>query len=216
MAGQVEGGRPSRHANENWLELLRDGLTFDLLGLDPGPPVDSVSARFRFGSISANVEDATEAVGLFPGPHLVKGAHTVPVLRTLIGIAADLIRTYGAVRAVLWTPSQCILAPDLFVQLASEWQDGGPFPAPGLVGFNFEPDGALVTHGLAFLVGRELRIETGFAGNRIEVSRLGSRIIDTLVGHAPVEFPQRYSWPGLPEVVLSDDPEAKLVRAQPS
>ena len=203
-----------KRTNDNWVELLRDGLTFDLIGLKPGPAVDKAEVRHRFGSVSANVEDATEAIGLYPGPHLEKGAHTLPVLRTLLGIAADLATAFDSVRAVIFAPSGCVLAPDLFIKLVADWQDGGPFPSPGLVGFAFNSERELRTDGLAFVIGRELALDPYLAGDRVEGARLASRLVDVLVGQGSIDLPARFDWPGLPEVELANDPDANLIRAR--
>ena len=213
---RTSGARaPNKRTSDNWVELLRDGLTFDLIGLKPGPAVDKAEVRHRFGSVSANVEDATEAIGLFPGPHLEKGSHTLPVLRTLVGISADLAGAFDAVRAVIFTPSGCVLAPDLFIKLIADWQDGGPFPSPGIVGFTFTAERELRTDGLAFLAGRELALDAELAHDSVEAARLASRIVDVLVGQGPIELPTRLEWPGLPGLELFEDASANMIRACP-
>ena len=62
----------------DWLELLLDGLTFDLRGLAPGPAMVAPEVAYRFSCDVDCLADA-EAVSLRPGPHIAAGAHSLPV-----------------------------------------------------------------------------------------------------------------------------------------
>ena len=56
------------------VELLRAGMTYDLLGAAPGPAFGVPLSRHRLG-LSAEVAEADcEALALQPGPHLASGA----------------------------------------------------------------------------------------------------------------------------------------------
>ena len=72
-------------------ELLLDGLTFDLVGLPPGPALPTPGIDYHFNCEAAGL-DRTEAFGLFPGPHIASGLHSLPVLRTLLRLGAALAR----------------------------------------------------------------------------------------------------------------------------
>ena len=62
------GRRSAGAQDEVWLELLRDGLTFDLRGLAPGPcpGVPPITHRFAFapGGGDGASEDALEALAV--------------------------------------------------------------------------------------------------------------------------------------------------------
>ncbi len=211
-----EGRGPVKDEEEHWLELLRDGLTFDLLGLSPGPGVNAPEPRHSFGS-STNFDDtALVAIGLFPGPHLAEGAHTLPVVRTLLALGSQLARALEGVRQVVWTPAGCVLEASLFERLVNAWLDGGAFPAPGLVGFELSGDGSLKTDGLAFFLQRELLLDPQCCTDEVAASRLASRIIHEVIGLAVADMPEVLEIPGGPDVSLKEQPERGVILAGPA
>ena len=81
-------------------EILRDGMTYDLTGVAPGPAETMTPIRHRYGLEDVIDVSEFEALALRPGPHLVAGAHSLPVVRTMAGIGAALVIGLGGVRAV--------------------------------------------------------------------------------------------------------------------
>lgn len=165
----------------NWIELLRDGLTFDLSGLAPGEaaPFPDLAHRFDLPAVPESV--ACEAVVLRPGPHLAAGGNSQPVMRGLLAVACDLVRQFEQCVAVAWGPAGTAIGPRFFESVVSAWLDGGPFPALGLTAFVEAPDGALESVGLGFWIGQELRIELPLSTDRIAATRLGIRLVNHLV-----------------------------------
>ena len=200
---------------ERWLEVLKDGLTFDLLGLAPGPGVQALEPRHRFGFSAASEDIALEAIGLFPGPHLAEGAHTLPIVRTMLALGAQLASAIEGARRIVWTPAGCALEASLFERLISAWLDGGAFPAPGLVGFEPSDDGGLRSDGLAFFTNRELVVSPQLCVDRVAASRLASRIIHEIVGFATQDMPEMLQIPGGPTVALRDEPDRDVMVAGP-
>lgn len=211
-----EAGEPAESNYDRWLEVLRDGLTFDLLGLKPGPDVNAPEPRHRFGPSTVPDRDALEAIGLFPGPHLTEGAHTLPVVRTMLSLGAQFVRALEGVRQVVWTPAGSGLEANLFERLVTAWLDGGAFPAPGLVGFELSRNGVLKTDGLDFFLARELVLEPEFCTDEVTASRLASRIVHELIGIAATDMPEVIAIPGGPDVALREEPEKGVILAGPA
>ena len=165
----------------HWLELLREGLTFDLSGLAPGPAstFPAFAHRFDLSALPSSAE--SEALVLRPGPHLAEAAGSVPVMRELLALGCDIVRQFEDVVAVGWGPAGAAVGPRFFESVISAWLDGGPFPALGLTAFAETPDAAIESVGLAFWIGQELRIEPPLSADRVAATRLGIRLVNHLV-----------------------------------
>lgn len=166
---------------QHWIELLRDGLTFDLNGLAPGAasPFPAIDHRFDLPALPA--PDGHEAMTLRAGPHLAAGGNSMPLNRTMLGLACDLVRQFEDLAVVCWGPARSAIGRRFFESVASAWLDGGPFPALGLTAFVETPDNALESVGLAFWIGQELRIEPPLCADRVAATRLGIRLVNHLV-----------------------------------
>ena len=165
----------------HWLELLRDGLTFDLSGLAPGPASAFPALSHRFDLPGLPSHDDNEAMVLRPGPHLAAGGNSLPLVRSMLALACDLVRYFDNLVAVCWGPAGSAIGRQFFESVTSAWLDGGPFPALGLTAFVETPDGALQSEGLAFWIGQELRIEPPLSADRVAATRLGIRLVNHLV-----------------------------------
>jgi hypothetical protein len=164
-----------------WVELLRDGLTFDLSGLAPGPADALAAFAHRFDLPALPSPEEYEAIVLRPGPHLAEGAGSLPVMRELLALGCDIVRQFDEVLAVGWGPAGAAIGRRFFESTTSAWLDGGPFPALGLTAFTETPDAALESVGLAFWIGQELRIEPPLSADRVAATRLGIRLVNHLV-----------------------------------
>lgn len=165
----------------HWLELLRDGLTFDLSGLAPGPASAFPALAHRFDLPALPSPQAYEAMVLRPGPHLAEGSGSLPVMRELLALGCDMVRQFADVEAVGWSPAGAAIGRRYFESVTSAWLDGGPFPALGLTAFTATADHALESVGLAFWIGQELRIEPPLGADRVAATRLGIRLVNHLV-----------------------------------
>lgn len=202
------GGSP---ADDEWLELLVDGLTFDLLGLAPGPALASPPLVHRFNCPAELSPDLVEAVGLVPGPHLSGGANTIPVVRTLVGLGAEFAERLPGMEAVSWGPARSAIAPPFFVRTADAWLDGGPFPALGLVGYAIADDGMLRSEGLGFFIGQELVLDADLSGDPIAGTRLAARIVHELVGTGALEKDIAIAGPERMPFWLRPSPDKRLI-----
>lgn len=169
----------------DWLELVADGLTFDLLGLSPGRSLVTPEPRHRFGLAATDLEDCY-AIGLAPGPHLAGAVNAMPVVRTLLRVAAALMSQWSGAIGAFWLPAGSVMRRDLFLASVEGWLDGGPFPALGLTGVVERPGGALGSDGLEFFVGQELVLDPVLGTDPIAATRLLVRLIDHLAGQGAV------------------------------
>jgi hypothetical protein len=195
-----------------WVELLRDGLAFDLLGLAPGtaPQVGAVDHRFDLEqSFDPQQHDALQ---LKSGHHLVGGERTIPVTKGLVGLARDIVDHFEDCRAVFWPAASSAIGQQFFESTASAWLDGGPFPALGLTAFRETMDGALQSEGLEFFIGQELRIEPPLSHDKVAATRLAVRLVNQLVLVGGIESSERVVAPDSARLILRTSRNGKFVR----
>lgn len=166
---------------QHWIELLCDGLTFDIAGLAPGPESAFPQIEHRFDCPEVPSSQDYEVVTLRAGPHLAAGGNAMPLMRTLLGLACRMVRHFDDLAALSWAPARSVIGRRFFESVTSAWLEGGPFPALGLTAFVDTGDGALESTGLAFWIGRELRIEPPLGSDRVAATRLGIRLVNHLV-----------------------------------
>lgn len=197
----------------NWLELLADGLTYDLKGLAPGngqihelhPHQFDLPERFnpfRYSSLT-----------LSPGPHLQTGAATTPVLRGQMWLGTLLCELPG-VAAVGWLPARTLSGPDHFRRSVTNWLEGGAFPGSGLTALLPSPDGGMQSEGLAFFTGQELRIEPELAADWDEGRRVALGLIQELIERGPIEKRERAGGPAGEALWLDPSSNKRFVRVR--
>lgn len=195
-------------------ELLRDGMTYDLTGFAPGPAQRVLAPRRRYGIEGPVDPDPFEALALRPGPHLEAGGRLLPVVRTMAGIAAGLVPCLPGLRAVAWPPADTLVGPGLFASSVDAWVAGGAFPALALTAFADAPDGALVSVGLAWFTGQELRIAPQLAKDRAAAARLGVRLVNQLVLQGKVTGHEAILAPDGGHLALEPTRDGKIVRVR--
>ena len=174
-----------------WVELLATGLTFDCSGLEPGAP----AAQPGDGALLGLAERPTgEALALAPAPHLADGAGMLPVIRFIAGLGAELTSLPG-IKAAVWNPARCWMAPDYYRKFVSAWLNGGAFPALGLTSLQREMDGAIITVGLSLMTGQELRFEPHNGTPPAGIARIAVRLIHALIDSDPITMPYEFAGP---------------------
>lgn len=166
-------------ADADWVELLASGLTFDLAGLRPGDgggPGKGVMQRYGFDDEPVVMD---ECVVLAPSGHITSGAGLLPVVRTMMGLAANLAMELP-VRAIGWGPAETLMAPGYFCRSVLNWLGGGPFPGLGLTALHLGPEG-LKTRGLAYFTGQEMQLQSRPGEPPATTAKLATRLIDRLV-----------------------------------
>ncbi|TRD09965.1 hypothetical protein FGU71_13250 [Erythrobacter insulae] len=195
-----------------WVELLRDALTFDLLGLAPGPMPILPAIEYRYDFDQSPNSLRLEGLHLLPGKHLAGGANSIPVMRAMIGLACDFIHHFSELVAVAWAPAKSVIGRRYFESVGSAWLDGGAFPALGLTSFRSTVDGALQTVGLEFWIGQELRIEPPLSNNKVEATRLGVRLVNQLVLIGGLDKSERLTAPDGSRLIMGPSRNGKFVR----
>lgn len=171
---------------EGWIEILRDGLTFDLHGLADGPVQKTPDIRAGVG-IDPAARSGLAVLTLSPGPHLAGAQRLLPVIRVAAEILMDISRI-GSATAVVWLPANLIVRTDLFVKAVRPWLDGGPFPAPALVALHSDASGQVRSEGLNFFIGQEFLLQSKASENGASLARVAIRLIDWLVAHGPISI----------------------------
>lgn len=192
-----------------WVEVLRDGLTFDLNGLSPdASPALDLAAMQRVG-LAQTVDTSTlEAIVLAPGPHLAGAEHLLPVVRGVAALIANLAHLPGLV-AVSWLPSDSLVSPEWFVRAADAWIAGGPFPALAMTTIA-RTASKMKSHGLAFLIGQEFTLYASGGMLQEKDARVAVRLVDWLVAHGKVEGPREVVLPDVGPVWLEPDREGMI------
>lgn len=189
-------GVPSRASTpgERWVEVLANGLTFDLRGLAPGTPQPVPPSTHRFGVPPDLNVRPLEAIRLCPAPQLASGKPMLPVIRGMASIAAVLAGLPG-VLAVGWHAARTWSAPDHFHRSVLRWVNGGAFPGLGLTALSPTSAGGLQSEGLALFTGQELRLGPELARDRAAGARLALRLLHWLVEHGRLDAPLELSGP---------------------
>ena len=195
-----------------WLELLRDGLAFDLCGLAPGEGQEFPEVRHRFDLEKLPSSSSFEAMHLVPGHHLAGGERSMPVVKGLVGLARDLVHHFEELVAIVWPPSASAIGQRFFESVATAWIDGGPFPALGLTAFRETIDGALQSEGLAFWIDQELRIEPPLCEDKVAATRMGVRLVNQLVLVGGIEGSERIVAPDGSRLVLRSSRNGRFIR----
>jgi len=193
----------SMSADAGWIELLSDGLTFDLAGLAPGPAITAPAIANWYG-VKAAPHDCT-ALTLAVGPHLAGAEHLLPVVRVAAALVASLSALPG-VHSVSWLPSDSATRPDWFATAVQAWVNGGPFPALALSALERGEHGVLASRGLDFLIGQDFRL-TGCSDLAPEdAARIAIRLTDWLVVHGTPATPREVELEGAGSVWISCEP----------
>ncbi|MEE4451136.1 hypothetical protein [Novosphingobium resinovorum] len=196
-----------------WLELLASGLTFDLVGLAPGKGAPIPEPVQRFGLDEGDDPGAGEAIALVPSGHILGGAGMQPVMRIMLGLAANLVLGLKAetpVRAVAWGPARTLMEPRYFCRMVLAWLGGGAFPALGLTALLAAPDGSVASRGLAHFTGQEIQLEAREGESAADTVKLAVRVIDHLVRRGRLTAPLRIE--AAPQALLAEPSQVgKLV-----
>lgn len=198
-----------------WLELVRDGLTFDLAGIAPGKAPEFPRVWHRFDLPRLPTEADFEVLHLAPGHHLTGGERLMPVAMGLMGLARDMVDHFDELAGVIWPPSMSVVGHQFFESVVTAWLEGGPFPALGLTAFRETIDGAIQSEGLDFWIDQELRIEPPLSLDKVSATRLGVRLINQLVLVGGVEGSERVVAPDGTRLIMRSSRNGKFVRVWP-
>ncbi|WP_209347501.1 hypothetical protein [Pontixanthobacter sp. CEM42] len=187
-----EAASPANVDGRHWLEVVIDGLTFDITGLAPG---SSAPLASFVQSTHAGSSGAAEAVAIVPGPHLAGGTYILPVLRGLLSLGAHLGTELHHALAVGWPPSLNTASTAQLGKAAESWANGGAFPSEFLIRFERSPGGAFQSHGLSVFTGQELSLTSDIVESDDLAMRLGWRLANQLVLLGRIEVLEEITGP---------------------
>jgi hypothetical protein len=209
--GEGQAITRSKPGNGVWIELLRDGLTFDLEGLAPESCLGLPRIEHRFDFDLTRALGQYEALRLIPGGHLAGGENTIPVVRCLIALARDLAQALPDLEAVVWPPSRSVIGSQFFESTTTAWLGGGAFPALGLTAFYEWPDGGVQSLGLEYFIGQELRIEPPLGHEKVEATRLGIRLVNQLILIGGITESERLTAPDGSRLILKPSAAGNII-----
>lgn len=190
------------------MELLRDGLTFDLAGLAPAPPQRTPAAVHRVALPIGFELDALDAAWFMVGPHLAGAESLLPVVRVAAAILRQLTQL-GGLQAIVWRPARIVMSPAWFAEAIGAWLAGGPFPALALTALA-RTQGGIESEGLGFFTGQEFTLHARGGGPSREDSRIAVRLTDWLVMHGRVDAPREVALLGAGSVWIEPDGRNRL------
>jgi hypothetical protein len=198
-------------SSEGWLELLANGLTFDLAGLAPAPARPAPPLAHSYGFAGPSSVPAGEWISIAAGQHLVGGQNLVPVVRGMAAVVLALLELSGAA-AVAWGPARSVLSPDYFRRAVGAWLGGGAFPALGLTALLRDPSGAMISEGLGFFTAQELRIDPILARNPASAGKIAIRLIHSLVSGWSVSSPTEIVGPSGERLGVEPTANGRILR----
>jgi len=198
----------------SWVELLANGLTFDLLGLAPHESMPAPAVEHFYGFPSGYKLPEVDSLALVPGAHLAGGESLLAVVRAQMQIAAQLATLPGVV-AMVWQPARCAMESAYFRQLVGRWSQGAAFPALGLTAITRAQDGAITSYGLSFFTGQELRIEPISTPTPAAAGKIAIRLIHSLVEGGPAHEPFQIMGPEGERLLVEPSADGRLLSVWP-
>ncbi|MGV2496214.1 hypothetical protein [Pelagerythrobacter aerophilus] len=211
-AGDEQGAGADEHGP--WLELLIDGMTFDLSGMAPGAGYVAADLRNRYEVPADFGEALGEGLCLLPGPHLAGGRATVPVVRAQAALGAELVRRLPGALVVSWTPARTLVGREFYLSMVEAWLAGGSFPALGLCAFRQMLGGAVQSEGLAFFTGQELHFDNAQFPDPAAAVQLGLRLVNELVGGGRIAETVSLTGPDGAGVTLRPSGNGRFLRVE--
>ncbi|MDE1466839.1 hypothetical protein [Aurantiacibacter sp. D1-12] len=199
------------NADEGWVEILANGLTFDLTGLAPFAGSEPPPVAYHYGLQSDFDQLDLEAITLVPGPHLLAGGTMFPVVRGLALLSAQLA-SLASVRGIAWHAARAASHPQYFQRGVMGWIEGGAFPGLGLTALATKQDGSMQSEGLMLFTGQELLIPASIADNEAEGAKVALRLLNWLVEHGRIEQSVTFTGPSGEPIQLEPVENSGILR----
>ena len=176
-----DGAGDPTHGDGTGLEVIVDGLSFDIQGLGPGVPTAHPEiGHYADGAIDLATSEV-EVVALTPAPNISLASGELPIVQAMMELAVGLTTAWTRSIAVVWGPGRVAATPGFFSSAVARWVRGGPFPTQALVGFAENGEETLRSEGAAFFVGQEIEV-TGSIARATDMARgIGARVFNHLL-----------------------------------
>lgn len=196
-------------------ELLRGGLTFDLIGMRPAQAIPIPDIRSWLAMPSADRAGVMGCLGMALGPHIRAGQADVTILRGLLDLATGLLPGLPQCRGICWSASGTIVAPEAFAEFVQGWKSGGTMPAQLIVSVKQALGGGIETTGLTYFTGQELRLEPDVAADEGQATLLALRLSAQLVHRGRLTAAEAFAGPDGRVLRLEPSPNGRFVRVRP-
>lgn len=216
ITAELRGGEAAtKSALATGFELLRGGLTFDLLGMRPAQAIPIPDIRSWLAMPSADRASLMGCLGMALGPHIRAGQADVTILRGLLELANGMLAGLPQCRGICWSASGTIVAPDAFAELVQGWNSGGTMPAQMIVSVKQALGGGIETSGLAYFTGQELRLEPPIATDEGHASLLALRLSAQLIHRGRMDAAEDFAGPDGRLLRLEPSPNGRFIRVWP-
>ncbi|AKH41449.1 hypothetical protein FHS61_001937 [Altererythrobacter atlanticus] len=195
------------------MEIVANGLCFDISGLSPGESEPVTSAAHLFGLPNEIGDSHLEAILIRPGPHIAAARLMLPVARCLAGLGASFALLPG-VQAVAWHSARSWSSPEHFRSSVLRWIDGGVFPGLGLAALLPLQDGGMASEGLSLFTGQEIRLAPELASDRRQGAQLAVRLMHWLVERGNLAEREEISGPESEQLILEPSSDRKVVEVR--
>ena len=194
------------------IELVIDGLTFDLFGLSDAPHVEQASWAHTVAFDGMPASSGFEMLVLKPGPHLAGGHALLPVVRGWMQCAQILAEALPDCSALVWPPASLAVGADFFCAGIRRWVERGTFPTASLVAFDTSLDGALQSKGLSYLTGQEMRLEQPLPEVLVDAERVALALAGHLALSGRIDAVQEVTAPDGRPLRLAPSTNGRFVR----
>ena len=195
-----------------WLELLIEGLTFDLKGLEEPFSVNATTFQHSIDINPPERDNAYQALVLLPGPHLAGGQSQLPIFRAHMALGATIGASLPGIVGFGWPESETLISGDRFAELIDHWLQGGALPVPSLIALKDTMDGGLQSVGLSYFTGQELRIEPGQWTDPDNARRQAIRLIQQMFLSGKLEKSEQLTGPDGNPLRLETSANKKFIR----
>jgi len=194
------------------VELQKGGMTYDCVGLVPGPPAQRPGINHALDLH----EDPhlLESIGLGLGPHVQAGKASLPVLKALLGFSAALAVQFEGCVGVCWDASGTAASPTVFRTLVDAWESGGGLPSPLLFSTKDAIDGGMESRGLRYFTGQELRFEPDIVRDRERADHLNLRLAEQMLRQGRLATVEQFTAPDGMPLRLEPSPNGRFVRVR--
>ncbi|MHA6333679.1 hypothetical protein ACXYL9_08325 [Qipengyuania sp. CAU 1752] len=197
-----------------WVEVQRDGLTYDCSGLAPGPVNAMPDINRWLGTQPESAVGKSSHIGLGLGPHIRAGQAVLPILRGLLKLTVDLAGSFEDCAGACWLASRMAVDRQSLESMIERADGGGTLPLPWLVATHETPEGHVVTEGLSYFSGQELQIRSGVAQDTPEAALLALRLANQVIYMGGLDTSERFTGPDGLVLRLEPSGDSHLIDVQ--
>lgn len=172
------------------VEVIVDAMPF-LLSRFTAPETAQQFADERYERLFCDHPSPKDSgIGIAPRDNITSAKHMLEVNHRLLLLGKWIGESLNATAAV-WIPSRRLASFAYYLDSVEQYLSGGPFPALFQTSFLESKDGSLITTGLSYFSGQEIRLTAPPGYNETQITERMVRIIDDMVNHGKIDNPAR-------------------------